>query len=348
MAGNFWGADVAQLRTLAQQFGSVSEQLLQQSSLLTNQINNNPTWKGNDATAFRSDWNGNHRNQLMQSASFLKQASKDLLRNAAQQEKSSDAAPGSGGGPLPGSSGSGLGTGPGPGSGPKDNPWGPDWLAKGSPFRDAWGLRGQIKAGLDLPKNIFGLAAMSARGLDTFTNAAEWGKLASRSVTYNLFDSATDLLGLKNLQKYVPALNKFSGVFAESTWLFKGQGSVMESLGKGGLGRGLGWLGVGLNAFDTVKYAAEGKTGDAVWSGVKTGLAVGSFLPPPAGTVCAVVSAGIAVYEIPAVKNFVDGAAKNVADGVASAVKDPGKFIADTGKNLADLGKGAASFLGIG
>ncbi|MFC8040116.1 hypothetical protein ACFUOZ_12240 [Paenarthrobacter sp. NPDC057355] len=338
MAGSFWGADVAQLRTLAQQFSSASEQLLQQSSLLTNQINNNPTWKGNDASAFRSDWNGNHRAQLMQSASFLKKASKDLLANATEQERSSDAAPGSGGGPLP--------VGPGPGS--KDNPWGPDWLAKGSPFRDAWGLRGQIKAGFDLPKNVFGLAAMSAKGLDAFKNAAEWSKLPSRSVTYNLFDSATDLLGLKNLQKYVPALNKFGGVFEESKWLFKGQGSVMESLGKGGLGRGLGWLGVGLNAFDTVKYAAEGKTGDAVWSGAKTALAVGSFLPPPAGTVCAVVSAGIAIYEIPAVKEFVNGAAKNIADGVTSAVKDPGKFVADTAKNLADLGKGAASFLGIG
>jgi hypothetical protein len=29
MAGNLWGADVAQLRTLAQQFGKTSETLLQ-------------------------------------------------------------------------------------------------------------------------------------------------------------------------------------------------------------------------------------------------------------------------------------------------------------------------------
>ena len=54
MAGNLWGADVEQLRTLAQQFGKVSDTLLQTSSHLTNQINSTPAWKGNDASQFRS------------------------------------------------------------------------------------------------------------------------------------------------------------------------------------------------------------------------------------------------------------------------------------------------------
>jgi hypothetical protein len=40
-----WGADVAQLRTLAQQFGKVSDSLLQQSSQLSSQINNTPSWR---------------------------------------------------------------------------------------------------------------------------------------------------------------------------------------------------------------------------------------------------------------------------------------------------------------
>ncbi|AUZ35533.1 hypothetical protein C3B78_14450 [Arthrobacter sp. PGP41] len=342
-----WGADVEQLRTLAKQFGTTADLLLQQSTQLSSQINNTPSWKGQDAEHFRSDWNGNHRALLQKTAARLKQESKLLLTNADEQDRASSA----GGAGTPGTGGAGApGGGPGgtvPGQG-SNNPWGPDWLAAGSPFRDAWGLRGTGKAALDLPKSVFGLAAMASKGLDSFTDAALWAKLPAQSVTYNLLDSGTDLLGLKNLQKYVPALNQFGGVFKESPWLFKGQGSIMESLGKGGLGRGLGWAGVGLNAFDTAGYIAAGKTEDALWSGAKTVLGVACFLPPPAGTICTVASAGIAIYEIPAVKEFVNGAASTVADTVASAVKDPGKFVEDTGENLADLGKSAASFLGFG
>ena len=341
MTGNLWGADVAQLRTLAQQFGKASESLQQQSTLLTGQINNNTSWKGNDALQFRSDWNGSHHALLQRAADRLKEESKKLLENANQQEKASDAAPGSGGGPLGGRSGPGS-------QGAGNDPWGPDWLAKGSPFRDAWGLRGAIKASLDLPKNVFGLATMASKGLDAFQDAAKWAKLPGQSATYNLMDSATDLLGLKNLQKYVPALNQFGGVFKESAFLFKGQGDLLESLGKGWLGRAIGWAGVCLNGYDKVKNIADGNVDGALWSGAKTALGVASFLPPPAGTVCMVASAAIAVYEIPAVKNFVNGAASTVANTVTDAVKDPGKFVEDTGKNLADLGKGAASFLGFG
>ena len=342
MAGNLWGADVAQLRTLAQQFGKTSETLLQQSTTLTSAINNNSSWKGADGARFTSEWNGSHRALIQKTAQALKAESQRLMTHADQQEKASNGAGGAASAGIAGIAGISAR------SGTASNPWGPDWLAKGSPFRDAWGLRGMSKAALDLPKNVFGLATMASKGLDNFTDAARWAKLPATSVTYNLLDSGTDLIGLKNLQKYVPALNQFGGVFKESPWLFKGQGSVLESLGKGGLGRGLGWAGVGLNGFDTVKYIAEGKTGDALWSGGKAALGVACFLPPPVGTVCTVASAAIAIYEIPAVKEFVNGAASNVADTVASAVKDPGKFVEDTGKNLADLGKGAASFLGFG
>ena len=338
MAGNLWGADVAQLRTLAQQFGKTSETLLQQSTTLTTAINGTTSWKGADGARFTSEWNGSHRALIQKTAFALKEESKRLLTHAEQQEKASNAATGAGGG-MSGIT-AGLGT--------AGNPWGPDWLAKGSPFRDAWGLRGLSKAALDLPKNVFGLATMASKGLDNFTDAARWAKLPATSVTYNLLDSGTDLIGLKNLQKYIPALNKFGGVFKESSWLFKGKGAVLESLGKGGLGRGLGWAGVGLNGFDTVKNIAEGNGDAALWSGTKTALGVACFLPPPVGTVCAVASAAIAIYEIPAVKDFVNGAASDVADAVGAAVKDPGKIVEDTGKKLADLGKGAASFLGFG
>ena len=102
---------------------------LQQSTLLSNQINNNPSWKGQDAARFRSDWNGSHRALLQQAASALKQESKKLLENADQQEKASNAAPGSGGGP-------GVSAGV---PGAPFIPLGEDWMSNGdSPFRKGW------------------------------------------------------------------------------------------------------------------------------------------------------------------------------------------------------------------
>ncbi|MFP5368211.1 MAG: hypothetical protein ACLGIS_15485, partial [Actinomycetes bacterium] len=79
MAGNLWGADVDQLRTLARQFNKTADLLMQQSTQLSSHINNNPAWKGEDAEHFRSDWNGNHRVLLQKTAARLKQESKLLL-----------------------------------------------------------------------------------------------------------------------------------------------------------------------------------------------------------------------------------------------------------------------------
>jgi hypothetical protein len=199
-----------------------------------------------------------------------------------------------------------------------------------------------------LPKNLIALRSLGENGWDALKSADALKLLREQNTAYRYLDTATDFVGLKNLNTYLPGLNRFSGFFEESTLLFKGQGPTMEALGKGGLARGLGWLGVGLNGFDTVKHIAEGNTGDAVWSGAKTALGVGCFLPPPAGTVCQVASVGIAIYEIPAVKSFVDGAAKDAGEIVAKRAVESAAFVAETGKNLADMGKSAANFLGIG
>ena len=96
MAGNLWGADVDQLRTLARQFSKTADLLLQQSTQLSGQINNSPAWKGQDAEHFRSDWNGNHRALLQKTAARLKQESKLLLTNAEEQDRASSTG-GSGG-----------------------------------------------------------------------------------------------------------------------------------------------------------------------------------------------------------------------------------------------------------
>ena len=132
MAGNLWGADVAQLRTLAQQFGKTSETLLQQSTTLTSAINGNTTWKGADGARFKSEWNGNHRALIQKTALALKEESKRLMTHAEQQEKASNAATGAGGGSGVGPTGTTGSHAPLPGQGSND-PWGPDWFATRTP-----------------------------------------------------------------------------------------------------------------------------------------------------------------------------------------------------------------------
>lgn len=328
------GADVDQLRALAKEFSGKSHSLTQAQRIIDGAVSQLPRyWQGQDAQRFAAQWRGQNRAIITRTAAMLEETAEQLKTNATEQEQASSVA--SLGGP------SGV---PGPGSG--TNPWGPDWLSKGSPFRDAWKFYGTMKNTLSLPKNLYGLGWMADRGWDTFKNASQWGKLAARSAPYNIMDSATDLLGLKNLNKYFPQLNSMKGFFAETPQLFKG--SKLEWLGKGGLGRGLGWLGVGLNGYDAIQKGIEGDTGGAINSGAKAALGVACFLPPPAGTIAQVASVGWAVYEIPAVKEFVDTGVKAMGDGIAAAVTDPGKFANDVGKGIADLGKGAAKFLGFG
>ena len=103
MAGNFYGADVAQLRQLAKNLASSASRLDQLGQQLGSSIASSP-WKGNDAERFRSDWNGNHAKALRAAASGIRQASKALLQNAEQQDRASTGSTGGGSG-GPGSGG---------------------------------------------------------------------------------------------------------------------------------------------------------------------------------------------------------------------------------------------------
>lgn len=361
MAGNLWGADVAQLRTLAQQFGKVSDNLLQQSSQLTSQINNNPVWKGNDASKFRSDWNGNHRALIQQTARALKEESKKLLDNANQQEKASDAAPGSGGGP---------GTLSGPG-GTLPGVVGGVLLGGAGALRSFLTTQKFIKAPLTLAKHVgqYGWVlknqraelaqALLSRGRhrlggpvfdsrhllqNTKGNAALDDLLSSSSKAnrgIGIIDKASDIASLKNLHKF--GLSKLAPILEEKPWI--GAGSKFEWLGKSGLGRGLGWAGVGFSAYDSVKSFSEGDVKGGLVGVGKTALGVGCFLPPPAGTVCQVASVGIAIYEN---WDTISSVGKNVGEGIVNAVKDPGKFVSDTKDTLVDAGKSMGKFLGFG
>jgi hypothetical protein len=333
-----WGANPEQLRDFAQQCGTGAQTLTGISAVVTAVINDPSRWQGNDADRMRDRWNSGMRMQIFAATSTLERVSLELLEHAAEQEQASSDG---GGGGIPGVSA----TGPGGSAASAAAAAG-----FGAAFRNGWSVYGRTKALAGLAKNLYQVGWMGVNHPEAFRNAALWrqmaGKLPALSAPYNLMDSAGDLLGLRNLQKYFPQLGKMSSIFAEEAWLFKG--TQAEWLGKGGLGRGLGWLGVGLNAYDTVDAIADGDTGKALASGAKTVLGVACFLPPPAGTAAQIASAAWAVYDIPVVKDFVHDVGSAVGSGVSNAVSETGEFVEDVGDGIKDLGKGAAKFLGFG
>ena len=318
MAGNLWGADVAELRTLAKQFGKTADQLLQQSTQLTSHINSTTSWKGQDAVAFRSEWNGSHRTMLQQAAFALQQESKKLLENANQQEKASNAGTGSGG-TGPGAEAGPGGQGPVPGQG-SNNPWGPGWLADpDSPFRDGWDIYGLTKAFPNLRAGLFDLPHFIKKA-DSF---AEFFSKDFRDVAKAFQDR-----------------NMLSQLFNTSSELFDGRWDTALNLVEGGKaatffevgGKALGGLGVGLDLLDTVNNIKEGDGGAALYSGIKAGLGVASFAPPPIGTAAMVASGALAIYDnVPVVKETVNAIGGSIADGAKAAWEGAGDAVDNVG-----------------
>ena len=82
----FYGADVAQLRTLAGAMGKAADAITMQSTQLSHLINTNNSWQGKDATLFKNDWNGTHRQSLLKAAGMLRSGARELKDHANQQE----------------------------------------------------------------------------------------------------------------------------------------------------------------------------------------------------------------------------------------------------------------------
>ncbi|MHC8609101.1 C2 family cysteine protease [Paenarthrobacter ureafaciens] len=91
----FYGADIQQLRALAKTMARHSDTMNALSKELGQLIASAP-WDGRDAVQFRQAWEAEHRPMLHRTASTLQAQSKELERNADQQDKSSAASTGSG------------------------------------------------------------------------------------------------------------------------------------------------------------------------------------------------------------------------------------------------------------
>lgn len=325
VAGTLWGADVAQLRTLAQQFSKTADALQQQSVQLSGQINNSPAWTGQDAQRFRSEWNSNHRTLLQKTAARLKQESKLLLTHADEQEKASTVG-GSGGSSETGMSEAG-GSSAGGARG-SEVPWGPDWLSNGeSPFRSGW----------DGYNGVLGLKTvpLGLRDLTQFANiyGREVADAPAKIWTRALWDAAQRQDAMRGFFSGTPDL--LSGKFGDFAQMARGlEGAQIGDLAKFGLnsvGHTLGVVGVGLDGLDTVNAIRAGETGDAMRSGAKAVLGALSFTPPPLGVSCMVISGAWAAVElIPGAKDAID----ETFDGIGDAFEDAGKNISDGVKDF--------------
>jgi hypothetical protein len=299
---------VEQLRALAQQFNKTADLLQQQSTQLSSQINNNPAWKGADAQRFRSDWNTSHRTLLQQTVSRLQQESKVLLKNADEQEKASTS--GSGGAGEPGVSvDASTSRPPVPGQGSND-PWGPDWLTDpDSPFRDGWDIYGLTKAFPNIRAGLFDIGAMLHKSrIGDFFDPTAWRAFEESNEFSRFFNLSNNLLE----GKFHEVLN-----LADTTKAFK----YLD-----GFGKGLGVVGVGLDAMDAFNNIKEGDYEAGAYSGAKVVLGALSFAPPPVGTACMVASGALALYDnVPVIHEAVDNAKDKIVEGaeaVGGAISD--------------------------
>jgi hypothetical protein len=174
-----------------------------------------------------------------------------------------------------------------------------------SPFRDGWDIYSLTKAFPNIRSGVFDVGGMLHKSrIADFLDPAAW--------------------------KAFQNSNEFSKFFNTSNQLFEGKWHEAFNLAEGGkafaafdvLGKGLGVLGVGLDSLDAANAIKDGKYGDAAYSGTKALLGVGSFLPPPAGTVCMVASGALALYDnVPVIHDSVNWVGGKIADG-AKAVGD--------------------------
>jgi uncharacterized protein YukE len=88
MAGNFYGADVVQLRQLAKDLAGGANRLNALGQQLGNSVSST-AWRGHDGERFRSEWTSAHLRFLKSATAGLEAASKALLANADEQEKAS-------------------------------------------------------------------------------------------------------------------------------------------------------------------------------------------------------------------------------------------------------------------
>lgn len=106
--GEMWGADVAELRALAREFGAAAQSLDNTVSEVSSMLSS-VGWMGPSGDQFRDEWDGMHAPSLRLASTDLAEARTKIERNADQQEETSNDY--GGGGPAAGGWPGATGTG---------------------------------------------------------------------------------------------------------------------------------------------------------------------------------------------------------------------------------------------
>ena len=319
MAGTLWGADVEQLRALAQQFNKTADLLQHQSTQLSSQINNNPAWKGADAQRFRSDWNSNHRTLLQQTVSRLKQESKVLLQNADEQEKASTAGAGGAGadGQVAGGYGPTTPAGDSPAvpvtGGPRRDPY--FWEHEDD---DTW-WDSYVSKPWDVYKVVPDTLRTVSLPFQGGTELASWHNAFNFAGTSNKYWDALDS----------PLFTKAARAIDSAADLAEGGDKVFAALkGVKTFGNVLGGVGAVIDAGSAINSFSKGEVGDGIWSGTKAAMGAAALFPGPQQPFLIAANVGVAVWENR--EKIADGAdwvADRVGEGVTAVVKDPAKLL---------------------
>lgn len=86
---SLYGADVAQLRDLADRLQRASDEIDRAAKMLSQGISATTQWQGPDASGFRGAWSGGHLPALLAAARALREAARAARANAEQQHGAS-------------------------------------------------------------------------------------------------------------------------------------------------------------------------------------------------------------------------------------------------------------------
>jgi uncharacterized protein YukE len=171
--GEMWGADLAQLRSLAREFDAASQSLDNTVSQVTSVLAG-VDWLGPSGDQFREEWDGHHAPALRLAATGLAEARITVERNADDQERTSEDY--AGGGSVGGPAGGGISTqeaGGGGGGGtwnPEDDGF-PEWFDEGL----AGWANGLTAAGLG--QDLINLIAKVGSGVDALSDLGPGGHM---------------------------------------------------------------------------------------------------------------------------------------------------------------------------
>ncbi|QWT24547.1 hypothetical protein KPL76_03920 [Subtercola sp. PAMC28395] len=339
MAGAY-GADVAQLRELAQRFDQLGDKLDAARLTVGHQIQIS-AWVGPVAVRFRHSWDSEYSRNVSAAARLLRNSATNLRTNADEQDQASRASgvggsAGGAGGLLDGWSripeevGGMIGVGGGMIKALLTNP---TFLAGKKTFDNMYNMGGvkdlidTIDAGSKLQRWV---------SLHFLEDGLKSSKLAKG------FDTLTDFVDGKNWEAMTQDVSRMLGDSA-----FAGKlGSAASVLGT--VGKVLGPLGAVVGVITVGSDIANKQNGRAVYDGIQTGLGVVAMIPiPPVDAIAGLASGGMALgslaYDkVPAFHSFVDESNENLRVGGQVTSRMIGDAANSTGKAIGDGASAAA------